>query len=276
MISKLKKKAIAIMMMLAMTASLVFVIGPAEVNAASGYKMPSRIKTYKYEDGKWTKTNDRKFRYDSKGNLTNWDGEVLKLKYNGSKLKKVTVLAMKNTPDECYTTKTYDSKGNISKLVYDYTEFGKVTVTYKYDKKGYIRTWTWNVMGEKNVEKYDIKYYANGMPKQITMTTNYNNEKIIENFNKNGFCSSSKTYDGKKLMKSYTVSFKMSGNMIKSCVENYKIRDGKKTNYKWKYVYTYGNAKVKDQKQYAAFMSMTHDTFLFRTVGNNSAVGWCH
>ena len=216
------------------------------------------------------------FKFDSKGNVTTWDGSVLKLTYNGSKLKKVTVETENNTPDHCVTTKTYDSKGNISKILYYYTEFGKSTTTYKYDKKGYIKALTnKSFTGDKYVEKYSIKYYSNGMPKQITMTNNYNKEKIIEKYNKNGFCSSAKTYDGKKLMKSYTVSFKMSGNMIKSCVENYKIRDGKKTNYKWKYVYTYGKAKAKDKKQYAAFIGMTHDTILFRTVGNNSAVGWC-
>lgn len=273
---KFKRKAIAFMMMLAMTASLVFVLGPTTVNAADGtYRMPSRIKTYAYKNGKWKKTNDRTFKYDSRGNLINWDGSVLKLTYNGNKLKKVTVTTEKNTVDQCNTTKTYDSKGNISRIVYDYTEFGKTVATYKYNKQGYIRSLTYNRMGDKSVEKYSFKYYANGMPRQITKTNNYSNEKIIENLNKNGFVSSAKTYEGKKLVRSYTVSFKMSGNLIKSCVENYKIRDGKKTNYKWKYVYTYGSAKVKDQIQYAAFMSMTHNTFLFQTVGNNSAVGWC-
>lgn len=278
MICKFKRKAIAFMMMLAMTASLVFVFGPATVNAADGtYRMPSRLKTYAYENGKWKKTNDRTFKYDSKGNLKNWDGSVLKLTYNGNKLKKVTVATRKNTPDECNTTKTYNSKGNIRKIVYYYPEIGETTVTFKYNAKGYIKSWTYRGMDFKTVYKYAITgYYANGMPKQITSTNNYDDEKIIENFDKNGFCTSSKTYEGKKLMQSYTVSFKMSGNMIRYCVENYKIKDGKKTNYKWKYVYSYsGNAKVKDGKQYAAFISMTHDTFLFRTVGNNSAVGWC-
>jgi len=281
MISSVKKKAIALMMLFMMTASLVLVFGPAEVSAASGsYKMPTRLKTFEYKNGKWKKTNDRTYKYDSKGNMINWDGTKLKLTYNGSKLKKVTTESRKNSPEHCLTTKVYNSKGNITNITYNYLEFRKIKGTYKYDKKGYIKSYTYNGMDDngddlKCVEKYAIKYYKNGMPKQITKTYNYKKEKTVETFNDKGFVTSGKTYEGKKLTDSYTTTYKMSGNQIVSAVENYTVKDGKKSKYKWKYVYTYGKAKTKDMKQYAAIISMTHASFLFQTVGNNSAVGWC-
>lgn len=277
----MKKKAVALMMMFVMAASLVFVLGPAEVSAASGsYKLPTGIKTYKYENKKWKKTNDRKFKYDSKGNMTNWDGTVLKLKYNGNKLKKVTIKVNANTPDQCITTKTYDSKGRVTKIVYDYTEFRKITAHYKYDKKGYVKSRTYNGLDEdanevKCTDYYKTEYYKNGMPKKITRTSNYDNEKKIEYYNDKGFCTSCKKYEGKKLVTSYTVEYKMSGGKILSAVENYKIRNGKKTNYKWKYVYSYSKAKTKDKKAHAAIIGLTQDTFIFQTIGNNSSAGWC-
>ena len=266
------KKIAALLMTFVLASGLVVLTGTTDTYAAGGsYKLPTSVTTYKYENGKWKKQDRYVYKYDKKGNMVNWDGTKLKLAYKNGKLTKVDIHGRNKDINNLkyWTVKHYDAKGRITDLSYDDGDMN-IGFNYYYNSQGYIRKRT-NVYNEDYVTTYAFKYYKGGMPR--TITEKEDRIKIVETYNKQGVPVSGKKYKGSKLKDSWTNSIITSKGNVTKVIETHK--SGKKTTEKWKYEYTYGAAKTTDQKQYAAIVSMTQGALLFRTVGNNSSVGWC-
>lgn len=268
----MKKKILALFITLTLVSGLVLTFGAEETYAASGsYKLPTKITHYEYKKGKWKKTATYKYKYDSKGNLTYWDGAKLKLTYKNGKLKDVVVTGYNGSGDKYITTKEYNSKGRIiswgstdpsGEAFYGLMEFS-------YNNKGYIK----KMQPETYARYYTYKYYKNGLPKQITRTNLEDFEdykiKVVEKYNKQGIETSGKRYEKGKLKMSWKKKITKKNGKITQIVTTNSA--GKKT----KTVYTYGKAKTKSKKAYAAIMGMTQGSLMFEAIGDNSAVGWC-
>ena len=264
----MKKKLLALLMTLTLVSGLVMAFGAEETFAASGsYKLPTKVTTYEYKKGKWKKTGSYTYKYDSKGNMTYWDGAKLKPVYSNGKLKKVTVTGKSDQGEKYKTTKTYDAKGRIS--YWECPRFDWV-MEYSYNSKGYVKKMHPNT----NASNYSYKYYGNGLPKQITMNKRDDFEdfkiKYVEKYNKQGIEVSGKSYEKGKLKSSWKKKItKKNGNITQIVSTNNK-------GGKYKTVYTYGKAKTKSKKTYAAIMGMTQGSLMFEAIGDNSAVGWCY
>ncbi len=267
------KKLLAFVMTLALVSSLALTFGVEKTSAASkSYKLPKKITKYEYKKGKWKKTDTYEYKYDSKGNITYWDGSKLKLTYKKGKLKKVVVTGKREGGDKFITIKRYNSKGRIiswessdlSRETYYGTEF------FTYNKKGYVK----KIQPETYPRNYAYRYYKNGLPKQITKTNLDDFEdfkvKVVEKYNKQGIETSGKTYEKGKLKSSWKKKITKKNGKIT------KIVTTTNTGKKYKCVYTYGSAKTKNKKTYASIMGMTQGSLIFEVIGDNSAVGWCY
>ena len=267
------KKIFALVMTLILVSGLVFTFGAEKTYAASGsYKLPTKITQYEYKKGTWKKTGTYKYKYDSKGNITYWDGAKLKPTYKNGKLKKVVVTGNNDSGDKFITTKEYDSKGRI--IYWESADpSGEVfhgLREYSYNSKGYIK----KMQPQTCARNYAYKYYKNGLPKQITRTNMDDFDdykiKVIEKYNKQGIETSGKRYEKGKLKSSWKKEItKKNGNVTQIVLTT---NAGKK----YKCVYTYGSAKTRNKKTYAAVMGMTQDSLMFEAIGDNSAVGWCY
>lgn len=270
---RIMKKISALFLTLVMMSGLIVVYGTADAYAAGGtYKLPTSVTQYKYENGKWKKQHKVIYKYDKRGNLIRWDGAHLKNTYKNGKLTNVVATGINKDMFggiEYYTAKTYNSKGKITRLDYDDGEVN-IGFRYYYNGKGYINKRA-NVYNKDYITTYAFKYYKSGMPKKIT---EHDEKKTIEEYNDQGLPVSGKRYEGKKLETAWTNKITTSKGNVTKVIETHK--SGKKITKKYKYVYTYGSAKTKDIKQYAAIMCMTQGSLLFRTIGNNSAIGWCY
>lgn len=267
------KKVLALFMTLALVSGLVLTFGAEETYAASGsYKLPTKITQYEYKKGKWKKTNTHIYKYDSNGNITYWDDAKLNPIYQNGKLKAVTVTGKTDRGGIYITSKEYNSEGKI--ISWGSTDpTGDIfygLMEYSYNNKGYIS----KMQPETYPRYYNYKYYKNGLPKQITMTTLDDFEdfkiKVVEKYDKQGIEKSGKRYEKGKLKSSWKKKItRKKGKITQIITTNNK---GKK----YKCVYTYGSAKTKSKKTYAAIMGMTQDSLMFEAIGDNSAVGWCY
>ena len=267
------KKILALVMTLTLVSGLVLTFGAVETYAASGsYKLPTKITQYEYKKGKWVKTATYTYKYDSKGNMTYWDGAKLKPTYKNGKLKKVKVTGKNDAGDKFITNKEYNAKGRIVYWVSGDPDgelfYGERS--YSYNNKGYIK----KLQPQTYPRNYAYKYYKNGLPKQITRSNldDFDDYKIkvVEQYNKQGIETSGKRYEKGKLKSSWKKKItKKNGNITQIITTN---NNGKK----YKCVYTYGSAKTKSKKTYAAVMGMTQGSLMFEAIGDNSAVGWCY
>lgn len=267
------KKILTLVMTLALVSGLVLTFGAEETYAASGsYKLPVKITHYEYKKGQWKKIESHNYKYDSKGNITYWDGAKLKPTYKNGKLKKVVVTGKGDNGSKYVTTKEYNSKGRIISCgtTDPSGEEFKGMLEYSYNSKGYIR----KMQPETCTRNYSYKYYANGLPKQITRSNWDDFEdfkvKVVEKYNKQGIETSGKEYKDGKLVGSWKKKItKKNGNIT-------QIVSTTNAGKKYKCVYTYGSAKTKSKKTYASIMGLTQDSLMFEAIGDNSAVGWCY
>ena len=78
----------SIALLILMTTGAFAALETEQVHAAKKYKLPKKVISYYYEDGKWQKLDGYKCTYDKKGNITKYNYVKYKNIYNKGKLYK--------------------------------------------------------------------------------------------------------------------------------------------------------------------------------------------
>lgn len=232
----------------ALTVALTMIIGTAviSVDAASPkYEVPVKAVSY-YNDSAegqpvWKQDSSESYKYNSKGNLIKKGKIKSTWKYKKKKAVKVTTGSKKTRARAVATYK----KGKLKKATMTmYSKKGKSlgsgTETYKY-KKGWITKITGKKGKAKYTFSYKYKFYANGMPKAITMKSKAYGTTFTNkfSFNDKGLLTGNKT---EGIKETYSYQYDNMGRVV----ERIQYVDGDPM---YRVVYTYNGTKT-DKKTY--------------------------
>lgn len=246
----MKKRLMALITTVALMMTMIIASAAVTVNAASSYEVPVKAIWYYNSSGGddpvWVKTDANKYKYNTRGNLANAFMYKLTWKYKGKNPVSVTTGSKKAGAVYKATYK----KGKISKAsVKYYNDKGKLaesgTATFKY-RKNWIIKYTENLNGTRYVAAYSYKFYKNGMPKTLTVTTSSGSKpyKTVVTLNKKGLVT--RTAD-KYGAFTHDYRYDKAGRVI----EMITSADGRPV---YRAVYKY-NGKKSDRKTYIGIMS---------------------
>lgn len=252
------KRITAMFITVAMVMTVVTASSVAAAYAAGAeYEAPVKVETY-YNDSEsdvpvWKLDSTTEYQYNAKGNVSAVGKFRSKWKYDKKgRVVKVTTGSKKQKARSVYTYK----KGRIRKGVVTFYRKGKAAArgneTYVV-KNGWIRKYTEKIKGVKYTVKYSYTFYADGMPKSLTVSDKVKGStgKTTVRFNELGLVTVSKSKYDKT-----SINYKLESGTGRVSEKIVSI-DGMGPMYRT--VYTYSGAKNASQKTYVGVMN---DDFL--------------